>query len=99
MVTTLAEQFAILLDSFVQYVDNHIEHDTIKSHIRSWQGRPIEDTVLLINKFLSEWRGNMQVYVATLYATFGVQPPLEVTSKLIEYLNTLEALAAAITKE
>lgn len=96
MATTIAEQFALVLESFVQYVDQNIDNDTIKSHIKSWQGRPIEDTVLLINKFLSEWSGNMHVYVAMLYSTFGVQPSLEVTSKLIEYLNILEALAAEI---
>ena len=98
MATNIAEQFAIVLDNFVAYVKNNIDNTTIQSHIASWQGRPIEDTVLLINKYLSEWKGNMHVYVAMLYATFGVQAPLEVSVKLVEYLDILESLASAIVE-
>lgn len=95
---TIAEQFSIVLEDFITYVNNNIDNDTIKSHISSWAGRPLEDTVLLIDRYLSEWAGNMHVYVAVLYSTFGVQPSLEVSVKLVEYLELLQQLAHTIVK-
>ena len=96
--TTIAEQFSMTLQDFITYVNNNVENDTIKSHINTWGDRSIEDTVLLINKYLSEWEGNMHIYVAVLQSTFGVALPLEVSVKLCDYLTVLQQLAHTIVE-